>query len=329
MSDNNNKNKPSLEDLEKLEQQKTGNLNVVEEEKTFEPEESIDQPKKLKKEYNVIDGLRQVERSKMPFGGVFYPDGWEFWYRCPEVSEVANFSTINENDQPKIISAISELVKKCFTIVDRAKQQEVPSHQINDGERLFFFLLLREFYLADKPIKYSTMSQLWGEAVEINFFADSLIYKKPNVELLQHFDGRTFKLPVNGIEDVIEFLIPTIDISDRIFRYMMKTYQDAQKDSSDNIKEAEAFNKQFLLMAPFLYVTGSENLESLKVKFKKIEKNPKLYDAYIQLINNLKITNSENIRYVYKESEEEAPMKFPGGWKNMFYNKSTFGSMFD
>lgn len=327
------KKQQDLAKMQELEQSKSGivpeNNDVIETNDNEETSESIDQPKKLKKEYRLIDGYRILERNELPFMGVYYPESWEFAYRCPTTKEVANFSTISEQDQPKIISTISELVRKCFTIIDREKQQEVPSHQINDGERLFFFLKLREFYLHDKPIEYVTMSAMWQEPVTIQFVADSLIYKQPTEALMEYFDGRKFAIPVEGLEEPIEFLIPTLDIADRIFRYMMKTYQEAQKETSDNMKESEAFNKQFLLMAPFLYVKGNENIESLKFKFKQIEKNDLLLDSYIQLINKLNFTNSENIRYIYKESEEEAPMKFPGGWKNMFVNKGRFGNLFE
>ena len=76
-------------------------------------------------------------------------------------------------------------------------------------------------------------------------------------------------------------------------------------------------------------VEGDEAIESLIVKFKQIEKNDKMLEAYIQIINRLSLTNAESIKYIYKESEEEALIKFPGGWKSIFVNKSTFSNLFD
>lgn len=337
MSENNKKTK--LDAFKKLEESKNPEilakeLDIAADEEIIETEENVEtedgpKPIKLKKEYNLIDGFRVIPRHKLPFGGVFYPENWEFAYRCPTTKEVANFSTITEGDQPKIINSITDLLKKCFTIVDRVAQKEIPSGQINDGERLYFFLLLREFYMFDKPIEYITMSQTWQEPVTIQFVADGLQFKTPKQGLLDCYDGRKFSIPVEGLEKPIQFLMPTLDISARIFRYILKTYQEANKETVDNFKESEAFNKNFLFVAPYLFVEGNETIESLKVKFKQIEKNDKMLEAYIQIINRLSLTNAESVKYIYKESEEEALIKFPGGWKSIFVNKSTFSNLFD
>lgn len=327
--------KNDLDKFKKLEESKNPNiateLNEAAELEQQEEQETEELPKvkKLKKEYTLIDGFRVIDKDKLPFKGAFYPENWEFAYRCPTTEEVANFSTITEGDQPKIINAITELIKKCYTIVDRVKQKEVPSGSINDGERLYFFLKLREFYMHDKPIEYVTMSQEYQEAVTIKFVAESLQFKSPSQGLLDCFDGRMFTIPSEKLEEPIKFLLPTLDLGARIFRYVIKSYQEAQKETNDNIKNQEAFNKNFLFVAPYLFVNGNETIESLKVKYQQICKNPTRLDAYIQIINQLNITNDEKIKYYYKESEEEALIKFPGGWKHIFIDKKAFGGIFN
>lgn len=325
--ENSKQNKENLADglnqAADLEQEETGKtIQLTEIEK-------LPKEKKLKKAYNIIEGFRTIDKNNLPFGGVFYPASWEFAYRCPTTEEVANFSTITEGDQPKIINAITELIKKCFVVIDRVAQKEIPSGSINDGERLYFFLKLREFYMHDKPIEYVTMSQEYNEAVTVNFVADSLQFKTPSQGLLNCFDGRKFTFIDENLEEPIKFLMPTLDLGSRIFRYVTKSYQEAQKETSDNIKNQEAFNKNFLFVAPYLFETGNETIESLKVKYQQICKNSKKLDTYIQIINLLNITNEEKIKYTYKESEEEALMKFPGGWKHIFINKKAFGGIFN
>lgn len=341
MSGDKNQKDKDLEKMKNIETSK--NPELLENEQTQISEEVIEddvdvitmqgeqpyQAKKLKKEYQIVDGYRILEKEMLPFnGGSFYPEGWQFAYRCPTTKEIANFSTIDNEDRPKIIAGIEELITKCFKIIDRVKQQEVPSNQINDGERLFFFLKLREFYMHDRPIEYVTISPYWNEAVNISFVADSLIYKTPNQKLLDNFDGRMFTFKITE-EKEIKFLIPTLDISSRVFRFMLKKYQDSQKETNDNIKDADAFNKQFLFMAPYLYEKGSETVDSLRTKFLAIQKDEEVYGKYIEIINRLNLTNSEGIKYSYKGIEEESQMKFPGGWKNIFVDKETFGDMFD
>lgn len=333
----NSKSKANLEELEELENQARGVTQFKEEENiSVEKEENDDELIENESTRDghdinpkIIDGHKLLSRSELPFKGSLYPDSWSFAYRCPTSLEIANFSTINEADKPAIINAIEELVKTCFVIIDSETQRQVSTGQINDGERLFFFLKLREFYLHDKPISYMTMSQTFQEPVTVSLLASTLVFKPLNQKLLDCFNGRSFSIPVAGLEEPIEFLIPTLNISARIFRYILKVYKDAQKEDTDSLKDSEAFNKQFLLVAPFLFVEGNETIESLKLKFKNIQKNPEKLNAYITIINKLNITNLERINYIYKETEEEALIKFPGGWKNIFSNNEAFGGIFD
>ena len=320
---------PENFDNDDVEDEPTENeVKLIKKEQTeYIPETA--QQAKSKKEFKIVDGFKIIPRENLPFGGAFYPEHWEFAYRCPTVDEIANFSTITEDDQPKIMSTIESLIKTCFVIVDRQNQQEISTGEINDGERLYFFLLLREYYLAGNPIEYSVMSPGEGELVRVAFFADSLVFRQPSDKLLEFFDGRRFTFPVPNSEDVIQFLIPTFNISGRIMRYMIKKYQDANKQSSDGLKEIEAFNKKFMVFAPFLYETGNESVEFLQQKFKKIQKNQELYKAYLHIINNLNLTNEQYINYIISDgSQEEALIKFPGGWKNIFTSKGAHSEFY-
>lgn len=277
---------------------------------------------------STIDGYKYIPNDELPFEGKLYVESWRFAYRCPTSLEVANFSTISEEDHQGIISAVEDLIKKCFVIVDSETNKQISTSEINDGERLFFFLKLREFYLFDKPITYIAMNQTYQEPVTISLVASLLDFPELNEKLLACFDGRMFTIPVENIEEPIKFLIPTLETSSRIFRYVVKAYKDVQKEDT-KIKNPDSFDKQFLLVAPYLYETGTENIESLKLKFKTIRKNDKLLSAYITIINKLKLNNFDKIVYTYKESEEEALIKFPGGWKQMFIDKGALGGIFE
>lgn len=277
---------------------------------------------------NSIDGYKYIPNNELPFEGALYPASWRFAYRCPTSMEVANFSTIADDDQPGIIAAVEGLIKKCYIIVDSDKNKEISSEEINDGERLFFFFRLREFYLNDTPITYLVMNPTYQEPVNINLSSSALVYPTLNTKLLECFDGRIFTVTYDKNLEPIKFLIPTLNTSSKVFRYMVKTYKDIQKDENKG-KDDSAFDKQFLLIAPYLYVDGNETIVALKQKFKVIQKNDKLLNAYITIINKLKLNNYDKIIYTYKESEEEALIKFPGGWKQMFIDKGAFGGIFE
>lgn len=280
--------------------------------------------------YQTTNGYRILTNTELPYLGALYPETWRFSFRCPTTDEVAEFSTIDERDTPKIQDAITNLLKKCYVIVDTKEGKQIPSSQLNDGDRLFFFLKLREFYMQDIPIEFPIISQNHQEPLQVNLMAHNLIFNTIKPELLEYYDGRKWSIPTEsfGLKDPIVFINPTLDISQRIFKYMVNKYREAQDSKNQKINKNE-FNRKFLLLLPFLYVEGNEKIESLNLKFKQIQKNEKLLQAYLTLSNKMVNTNEEYLVITYKGDEEKTDIKFPGGWKNMFIDQQAFGGLFD
>jgi len=318
-----NNKKESLDKLKKLEEEKAKSF---EEQKNQEVEETEEDKSN---HYDVIDGFRKLEKSSMPFEGKFYPASWEFYYRSPTTKEVANFSTIDEQNQPAIVKAVTSLIKKCFVIVDTEKNKEVSSEQINDGERLFFFLKIREYYLNDKPISYNVINEEAGGVITVDFVADSLIFPEVKPQLLERFDGRTFTFDYKGAVDgdQIKFLIPTLKTTTRILNYIETIHKKVQDRGQNKLKKGD-FNKQLLVFAPFLYEHGNESMEILRKKFSDLQKNEAKFKALNTIINKFNLTNTETIKYYVNGSQEETLMKFPGGWKNMFVDDTEFDNLF-
>lgn len=287
---------------------------------------------------SMLDGYKQIDKAKMPFGGKLYPECWDFYYRCPTTKEVANFSTINEEDRTAIIKGVSDLIKKCYLIANTETKKLVSSEEINDGERLFFFLLLREFYLNDAPIQYSIVDENDEDGViKINFVADSLVFEELKQGLYDSFDGRLFTFDYKELKEdeeleddgKIKFLIPTLKTTTRIIKYMETLHKKVSDVNRDGITK-EDFNKQFILFAPFLYETGTESVSFLRKKFANLQKNDLKYRKLNSIINQLKskLTNLDTIRYVLNDNEGDCLMKFPGGWKGMFVDNTEFSEIF-
>lgn len=310
-----------LKALEALEsEQKTPQISITE----LEDISDEDRP-------NTLDGFKILDNSELPQNGILYPESWTFAYRCPEAKEVANFSTINEQDQPAIIIAIEDLIRRCVIIYDTEKNRKVSTGEVCDCHRTFFLLKLREFYLPESPIQYPGVCSLCHEPKDIKLFSYLLQFDDLSEKLLSVFDGRKFSMPWPELDEPIEFLIPTIELSSRIFKYLVRTYRDSSNDREGKHADKIMYDKQFLLMAPYLYVTGKESIKELGVKYKNIQKNEILFKAYLEIVTKLKLDNTEYIDSTCEhcEAEEEAQIRFPGGWKNMFVNKKSTSGYFD
>jgi len=322
-----NKKDKDLEALNELENNSKQSTNE---------ENSLDKETQVTKEYfenkkaSIIDGFKILERIDMPQEGILYPENWNFAYRCPTSKEVANFSTIDENDKPAIVAAVEDLIRKCFVIFDSESNNQISSGQINDAHRTFFLLLLRDFYLPGSPITYDTICSLHKEQIPIILNAFKLKYNELNQKLINSFDGRKFSLNMPKVDEPIEFLIPTIEITGRIFKYVVNVYRNSQNDR-ENKDDKLVYDKQFLLVAPYLYERGNESVKELIQKFKKLQEDDNRFKAYIQIINKLKLDNLDFIETVCPVcgSLEETQIRFPGGWKGMFIDKEDTTGYFD
>lgn len=307
------------DDLNALEQVEKTGANNVEQENTQDFPEQDNKPK-------IVDGYNIIDNYDLPQNGVLYPENWRFAYRCPTAKEVANFSTINEQDQPAIVAAVEDLIRKCVIIYDADTDKQISAGQICDCHRTFFMLKLREFYIPGTPIQYESICKMCKDPLEVNITAQSLEFAKLNAKLISAFDGRKFTLEFSQYDDTVSFLVPTIDITGRIFKYLVNAYRNEKSDRESKAELKVLHNKQFLLIAPFLYEKGTETVKEIITKFSKVESNEKLFSCYLDIANRIKLDNLNTINVNCAcGSEEETTLRFPGGWKNMFVKKDDTG----
>lgn len=286
----------------------------------------------LKNKPNLLDGYKIIEREDMPQEGVLYPQSWKFAYRCPTSVEVANFSTVHEQDKPGIINAIEDLIRKCFIIYDVDKDIQINAGQIIDGHRTFCLLLLRDYYLPGNPITYQGICETDRQPFDIFLTADKLKYSPLSEKLIEAYDGRIFILTYEDIEEPIIFLIPTIDITSKIFKYIIKSYKDTKNEN--NLTEAQkkenliAYDKNFLLIAPYLFEKGTESIKDIINKYNRVKKDEILFKHYLEIASKFKVDNLDSIEAKCDRCGEESSqeIRFQGGFKNIFIStKDTAG----
>jgi hypothetical protein len=275
------------------------------------------------------NGYYRINSAYLPQGGVLYPESWEFAYRCPTASEVSNFSTVQENDQAGIVQVIEDLIKKCVIIYDSSEDKQISANEILDGHRTFFLLLLRNIYLPGQQLKYGAVCNYCHESFDAILAADKLRYSEINDELLKCYDGRIFHIPLDGTDQIIDFYVPTLGITSKVFKHIVKTYKTNQSDKN-RTEDKSIYDKQYLLFAPFLFSNPTENMNDIRNKYNKVIKNPVLLSAYIDLSTSLKFHNDDEIESICDkcESVEETPIRFPGGIQKLFIGKSTLSKYF-
>lgn len=278
---------------------------------------------------NLMDGYVRVDKDSMPHGGRLYPDSWEFAYRCPTAKEVAAFSTVIETDQPAIVSVTEDLIRKCVIIFDTARQQTISTGHLNDSDRTYFLLLLRDQYLPNNPIRINTICQTCKETFEAELSASTLQYRELKERLIESFDGRNFELSMPS-GNTIKFHMTTLDISSRIFKFIVKAYRNNNNQDKKSEVDNIAFDKTFLLLAPYLFKSGSESIKEIVSTYKFVKKNEALFKDYLEIATFIKLDNLDTFESVCPHcgSLEETQVTFPGGIKNLFTGSASASGYF-
>lgn len=83
-----------------------------------------------------------VSRADMPYGGIFYPDGWVFKCRPAIGREVSDFSTIDADNAISVHDGICGLLKNCLRIED-ADGRAINPLSVCEFDKLYFLLYVR------------------------------------------------------------------------------------------------------------------------------------------------------------------------------------------
>jgi hypothetical protein len=281
---------------------------------------------------NQLDGYIKVERYDLPQHGILYPPTWEFAYKCPTAGDVAIFSTLHEQDQPAIMSAIDDIIRKNVYVYDSSDDRLVSSGEICDAHKVYFLLRLREFYLSNYPIKIDTICETCHEPYQEDMTSASLLYDDIPEKLLSAYDGRTFTLTFKTLQEPIIIRIPTLDTTSKIFKHIVRVYRDKDKERKGASTKTNKifYDKKFLLLAPYLFETGTETINDVVVKFNDISKNDELFRRYNDFITRVHLENNQDIDSTCKHcgSLEEAQIKFPS-WNKLFINDEDDSGYYD
>jgi hypothetical protein len=274
---------------------------------------------------NILDGWGVITNDFLPYNGILYPPNWRFAYRCPTVKEIARFSAVPENDTQSVLAAIDDLIRKCIKIYDIETDQEIPNTEINKSDKIFFLLKIRDYYLPQQPIKYSSMCSECYESFEVDLTGSSLSYPELSQKLIDGFDGRRFTIDM-GLDQPIMFYIPTVGTYGRVLNYIIKAHKQQQQQRHDIKVDKVIYDKVFMNAAPFLFETGTETVQDIIKRFKAVYANDKTLEAYMAIYNNVKLDNLETINQTcpFCHGEEAVPISFPDGITKLFQRKFDF-----
>lgn len=281
----------------------------------------------------VRDGWMPVDRNLLGERNIFYPEDWEFSIRPATVEAIRNWSIIDEKNGNLIDDVFTEILKYCLSI--KTKNGVVSYQSINNWDRFFFVLLIREytFIKGESKIEYVEQCPYCESDVTFTLNTQALMFDMPDESVYKYYnrenrtweiDPADFEVPSDG---PIVLYVPTLEKEMNIKQWMIGEYTENEKKKFDQV-----FHK-FL---PWICPKISKDFNIARTQIRKAEMLFKSWDTEMfsfmdDVLRNIIVTPSTDISAVCPSCGEVATsrIRFPNGLSSLFnvVNKhSKFGT---
>lgn len=278
-------------------------------------------------------GWIPVDRRLLGARDKFYPEDWQFLIRPATVEAVRNWSMLDETNGNSIDDVFNEILKYCLTI--RTAMGSLPWQSINNWDRLFFILLIREytFVKGENNIEFFENCDSCDASVRFTVESQALMYDMPDEDVMQYFDveSRTWTIDPNEFDvpysKELTLYVPTIERDANIKAWLISEYQENEKKKFDTV---------FIKFLPWLVPKISKDANTAKMQIRKAEMLFKSWDKEMfsfmnDVLKNISVTPSTNISAVCPDCGEEVVvrLRFPdgvGALFNVVNRRSKFGS---
>ena len=270
----------------------------------------------------VRDGWIQIDRQLLGERSKYYPEDWQFLVRPATVEVVRNWSMLDETNGNSIDDVFNEILKYCLSI--KSMTGVKPWQSINNWDRFFFVLLIREytFVQGESKVEFTEDCYSCESPVQFTLNSQALMYEVPDDEVLRYYDSENrvwiidpvdFEIPS---ERAIYLYNPTVEKDANIKAWLIAEHQENEKRKFDPV---------FIKFLPWLCERVSKDLGSARMQIRKAELAFKSWDSEMfsfmnDVLKNISVTPSTNISAICPACGEEVvtKLRFPDGVGALF-----------
>lgn len=292
----------ALQSITPVEEKKPKNLGVVDTSPKIHRDERLRQLEYI-----------EVNKSNMNYAGELYPSSYIFKCRAALGAEIANFSTIDNEDPLSVNDGINEILKTCLVIENNGKK--ISYKNLNEMDRLWFVLFIRDLTMVEteQKIQYDTKCNLCFESNMVTLSYDNFITKKFSDIAKKYWDV-----------DECSFMVSTKSFG--ILKFQPSTIFRAELFKDWMINQSQKHNKPNATFVKLFWMLLNDDNQYDKDAVDKayndyiaISNDPKKLSVYIKLNEELSLGITEQITYKCEHCEKEAlaDIRFPDGINNI------------
>ena len=275
------------------------------------------------KNAQIREGWMEVDRALLKDRNKFYPDDWKFMIKPATVEAIRYWSTINDSSANSVDDVFNEVLKSCLAI--STPLGPIPWYNINNWDRFFFILLIREytFINGDVKIEYTEDCVNCEAPVTFSLTSQSLLYDIPGEDVMSYFDvqSRTWNIVPSDFEvesgpEIISLYIPTVEKDINIKAWLISRLQENHNFKVDQV---------FIRFLPWICPKISKDLNIAKTQIRNADQTFKSWDMEMfafmdEVLRNISVTPSMNLVVKCPSCGEEvtSPIRFQDGISSLF-----------
>lgn len=264
-----------------------------------------------------LQQLRHIEvnRDIMLYRSMFYPTDWKFKCRAAFGAEVANFSTIDNEDPLSVHDGINDLLKNCLRI-ETGNGATVSYRKLYEFDRLWFVLFIRDLTMMNPEtrLNYEASCEHCSEKNVVTLSHDTLVETPLSDLAKKYFDEheRAFIVRTKSYGD-IKIQPSNLHRAELLREWMQSEMQ--KKNTPD-----KSFIKLYWLLVNEDNDTFVDSVERARVKFIELSNSdPKKVAVYLKLASELQVGLSQEVKFICEQCGREAhtDIRFPDGISNL------------
>jgi hypothetical protein len=271
----------------------------------------------------IREGWIDVDKKLLGKRAIFYPEDWEFRIRPATVEAIRNWSNIDDENPNSVDDVFNEILKTCLAIIGPGGKP-IPWGNINNWDRFFFLLLIREytFRQGERKIKYSDYCPECDNEIDFELTSQSLMYDFPDEEVMKYYsrEDRCWyidpaEFDIEG-EQPIQMYLPTLEKDAAIKAWLIARLQENRNRKID---------QTFIRFASWLTPKISKDSTIAQRQIREIDLKYKSWDEDMftfmdDVLRNIIVTPSTKLIIHCPICGEEvtSDIRFPNSIRDLF-----------
>ncbi len=286
--------------------------------KPEEPEYINNAPKTI----DINQGWVPIDRTLMGTRSLFYPESYSFRVRQASVSDIKNWSSIDEKNLSQVNDALNDIMQQCVAIYDNGEKKSW--EYINSWDRFWFLLKVREITFANGNynVEFTDTCSECDHDLVFRVESGALDFEFPDDEIIEEYwdaEKRVWVIdPAEyGVdEEPINLYVPTLGKDAAILRWATQKYQESGKRP----------NEVFLKYLPWLLNKAPKDdkvldkfIKNCKARYDSWDMN--MFGFMDSVLPKVTITPSTKLKQCcpYCGEEVTSNLDFPDGLKHLFF----------